>query len=54
MLASPDKQAMVMETIEALKVTAVTAGPDKALFTLLAATAWLTDDGDVSGSGWMG
>jgi hypothetical protein len=45
MLAAPDKQARVSETLAALRAVGDSAGPEKAVFTMIAATAWLTDDG---------
>ena len=44
MLASPDKQDHIEQTLEALRTITTSAGPEKAVFTMIAATAWLTDD----------
>jgi hypothetical protein len=45
MLAAPGKLGQVSETVAALKAVGDSAGPEKAVFTMIAATAWLTDDG---------
>ena len=45
MLAAPEKQGQVSEVLAALKAVGDSAGPEKAVFTMIAATAWLTDDG---------
>ena len=44
MLASPDKQAKIEETLNAVQTLNKSVGPEKAVFTMIAATAWLTDD----------
>ena len=44
MLASPDKQDHIEQTLSAVQTLNKTAGPEKAVFTMIAATAWLTDD----------
>ena len=58
MLASPEKQAQITETLNAVQMLNKNVGPEKAVFTMIAATAWLTDDtpadGPVSNEGWQG
>ncbi len=44
MLASPEKQAQITETLNAVQTLNQSVGPEKAVFTMIAATAWLTDD----------
>ncbi len=44
MLASPEKQAQITETLNAVQTLNKSVGPEKAVFTMIAATAWLTDD----------
>jgi len=44
MLASPDKQDHIEQTLNAVRTITTSAGPEKAVFTMIAATAWLTDD----------
>lgn len=44
MLASPDKQAKIEETLTAVQTLNKSVGPEKAVYTMIAATAWLTDD----------
>ncbi len=44
MLASPDKQDHIEHTLNAVRTITTSAGPEKAVFTMIAATAWLTDD----------
>ncbi|MDC7683495.1 hypothetical protein PQU92_09425 [Asticcacaulis sp. BYS171W] len=48
MLATPEKQAEITDTIIAIRELNRTAGPEKAVFSMIAATAWLTDDHPVS------
>ena len=44
MLASPEKQAQITQTLKAVQTLNTNVGPEKAVFTMIAATAWLTDD----------
>ena len=44
MLASPDKQAHIEQTLNAVRTLNTSVGPEKAVYTMIAATAWLTDD----------
>ncbi len=44
MLASPEKQNQIAETLNAVQTLNKSVGPEKAVFTMIAATAWLTDD----------
>ena len=44
MLASPEKQTQITETLNAVQTLNKSVGPEKAVFTMIAATAWLTDD----------
>ena len=44
MLASPEKQAQIMDTLMAVQTLNKNVGPEKAVFTMVAATAWLTND----------
>lgn len=53
MLAAPDKQGQVSEALAALKAVGSSAGPEKAVFTMIAATAWLTDDGPAFPKDWQ-
>ncbi len=52
MLAAPDKQSQVEETLDAVRLLSQTVGPEKAVFSMIAATAWLTDDRTVSNKDW--
>ena len=52
MLASPDKQSQIEETLEAVHALSQSVGPEKAVFSMIAATAWLTDDGPASNKDW--
>ncbi len=45
MLATPDKLSQVEETLEAVYALSQSVGPEKVVFSMIAATAWLTDDG---------
>lgn len=47
MLATPDKLSQVEETLEAVHTLSQSVGPEKVVFSMIAATAWLTDDGTV-------
>ncbi len=44
MLASPEKQDQITQTLKAVQTLNTNVGPEKAVFTMIAATAWLTDD----------
>ncbi len=44
MLATPEKQSHIADTLTAVKLLSQ-EGPAKAVFTMVAATAWLTDAG---------
>ena len=44
MLASPEKQDHIEQTLNAVRTLNSSAGPEKAVYTMIAATAWLTDD----------
>ncbi len=44
MLASPEKQSQIEHTLDAIRTLNIQVGPEKAVFTMIAATAWLTDD----------
>lgn len=50
LLASPERTAYIKPTLTALQNVNRLEGSDKAIYSLVAATAWLTDDG-VSSSG---
>jgi hypothetical protein len=52
MLASPDKQLHVEETLLAIRALSQNARADKAVFTMIAATAWLTDDSQSPMDDW--
>ena len=45
MLAAPEKQSQIEATLTAVQALNSGAGPEKAVYTMIAATAWLTDDG---------
>lgn len=47
-LAAPEKLQHVSDIVQSVRVLNREAGPDKALFTMISATAWLTDDSSVS------
>ncbi len=49
MLAAPDKHGQIEDTLKTLRSLNTRVGPEKAVFTMVAATAWLTDDGQMSG-----
>ena len=51
MLALPSKHAKIEETLQTIQTLEKTMGPEKAVFTMVAATAWLTDDGAGSRDG---
>ena len=51
MLALPSKQCQIEETLQTIQTLEKTMGPEKAIFTMIAATAWLTDDGTGSHDG---
>lgn len=44
MLTAPDKQDRIDDTLATLRALSVSTSPEKVAFTLIAATAWLTDD----------
>ncbi len=46
MLAAPDKQHQIDETVRAMQALCRAGSPEKAVFTMIAATAWLTDGED--------
>ncbi len=45
MLAAPDKMHQIDETVLAMQALCRAGSPEKAVFTMIAATAWLTEDG---------
>ncbi|WKL58317.1 hypothetical protein Q1W73_04875 [Asticcacaulis sp. ZE23SCel15] len=45
MLAAPDKQDEIVETLKAVQSLSLSNGSEKIVFNIIAATAWLTDDG---------
>jgi len=51
MLAAPGKQSQIDDTLHTLQTLDKSAGSEKAIFTMVAATAWLTDDGVDSSDG---
>ena len=55
MLASPDKLPHISDTLKAIRELNRQYGPEKATFTMVSATAWLTEDFETaetrSGSG---
>lgn len=53
MLATPSKQVHIKDTLKAVQALSLTTGPDRAVFTMIAATAWLTDDGPDSKEDWQ-
>ncbi len=52
-LAAPGKQAQVADTLSAVRALSLGEEPEMAVFTMIAATAWLTDDGPVSKDDWQ-
>jgi len=58
MLASPEKQDQIKQTLNTVQTLNARVGPEKAVFTMIAATAWLTDDrapeAPLSSNGWPG
>lgn len=50
MLATPSKQTQIDDALQMVRKLDKTVGPEKAAFTLVAATAWLTDEDPVSES----
>ncbi|MBW8880010.1 MAG: hypothetical protein JF615_00915 [Asticcacaulis sp.] len=44
MLASPDKLPHITDTVKAIRELNRQHGPEKAVFTMISATAWLTED----------
>ncbi len=50
MLATPDKQAYIKETIDTIRALSA-EGSMKAVFTMVSAAAWLTDDSAGSDDG---
>ncbi len=52
MLAAPDKVDCIQETLDTVKQFAQAGQIKKAVFTMVAATAWLTDDGPGSKNDW--
>ncbi len=50
MLATPEKQAYIRETIETIRALS-REGSMKAIFTMVSAAAWLTDDRADDGAG---
>ncbi len=59
MLAAPEKHSQIEDTLQTLRSLNAKVGPEKAVFTMVAATAWLTDDGQKedwtsSQGGWRG
>ncbi len=53
MLAAPDKESRITETVDAVRALSLSATSEKAVFTMIAATAWLTDDGPASKEDWQ-
>jgi hypothetical protein len=45
MLAAPGKQDEIVETLKAVQSLSLSNGSEKIVFNIIAATAWLTDDG---------
>lgn len=52
MLASPDKLLLIPDALETMQVLDRYYGQERAVFNMIAATAWLTDDGPCSRGGW--
>ncbi len=44
MLAAPDKQAHIEDALAAIQRLNINYGPQKAVFNMISATAWLTSD----------
>jgi len=53
MLASPEKQAQVADTLDALRVMSRSVEAQNTVFTMIAATAWLTDDRPAFPKDWQ-
>jgi hypothetical protein len=51
MMASPDKFNQIQDALQTVQAIHRNEGPEKAIFTIVAATAWLTDD-KPGPSGW--
>ena len=51
MLASPDRQHHIEDMLQTIQTLSKSIGPEKAVYNMVAATAWLTDDGPVSHDG---
>jgi hypothetical protein len=51
MMASPDKYSQIDNALQTVQAIQRTQGPEKSIFTIVAATAWLTDDRP-GPSGW--
>ena len=49
MFADPSKIHQVAEAVEGVRKLNATAGPDKAVMTLVAASAWLTESHEAEG-----
>lgn len=49
MLAAPGKHQHIQDAIDTLKKLNRDQGPEKAIFNMIAVSAWLTDDGASSG-----
>ncbi len=49
MLAAPDKSPLIKDTLLAVQSLYQSDGPEKAVFNMIAATAYLTDDGPKNG-----
>lgn len=57
MLTAPDKQDRIDDTLATLQALSLGASPGKLAFTLIAATAWLTDDtadNEICDKDWSG
>ena len=52
MLASPQKLPQIRQAIETMQMLDRCGNSEKAAFDMVAATAWLTDDGPCSKDGW--
>ncbi len=52
MLTAPSKAHRIDDTLQTVQHLAQECGPEKAIFTIVAATAWLTDDRPSSMDGW--
>lgn len=53
-MATPQKQSSIRSILEDIQTLHQTSGAEAALFDLIAATAWLTDEGTVLNRGWPG